>query len=299
MPTEDYFDGITQTIINHLEQGNLIWVKPWASGSFDVPHNAHTKKRFMGLNHIILTCTTLARGFSNNLYLTYKQAQAEGGQVRKGERSTTGIRPIDIKTDFEDAAESKRIVAWRAYGLFNIDQCDGLDHLRTKAEVRITPVEREPRIDAIIEQTKIDIIHHGDRCFYTPAMDLVTMVPPEHFLSIDGVPPASAYYATVFHELIHATGHYRRLDRECADTKAGYAFEELVAEIGAMLILQDVGIDGLDRHGSAYVASWLSALKNDRSYILKAATLAVSASNYILNPPSKKTDTQQPVLNGP
>lgn len=281
----DTIETITARIEARLNEGVAPWVCPWATQGIGVPTNALTGQPYHGLNNLSLTMARLS-GHSTDLWITYKQAEGEGGHVRKGERGYPAIRPMQITPKFNEAAgeeDQKSLLFFKGFTVFNLDQCEGLDHLRP-ADTAAPPVaaQHRPTVDSAIAATGAIIRHGGDQCYYRPSSDEIQMVEAERFTSTDH------YYATVFHELGHWTGAKHRLDRfTTAPPKLQeYAFEELVAELTSAFCCQAQGIDGLDRHQAAYIGSWLKGLQNDRSMIAKAAAHADKATNLILPEPS-------------
>lgn len=278
----DAIETITARIEEHLNNGVVPWVRPWSTDDFGVPTNAVTGAAYRGLNNLSLTIARMF-GHSTDLWLTYKQAEGAGGHVRKGEKGHPAIRPIEITPKFNEAAEGedKKILLFKGFTVFNLDQCEGLDHLRPvdTAGPRV-PAQHNPAIVAAVAATGAVIHHGGDQCYYRPSTDQIQMVEPERFVTIDH------YYATTFHELGHWTGAKHRLDRltEGPRKRPEYAYEELVAELTSAFCCQAMGVDGLDRHQAAYIGSWLQGLQNDRSMIAKAAADADRARKIILPP---------------
>lgn len=282
MKTADLQQHVTDQIVAILESGTSPWVKPWGSdGSSGMPHNHSTKKAYQGVNVLILWAAAAERGFTSSAWLTYKQAQAAGGQVRKGEKGTTitFYKPIQI----EKEGEQKTIPMLKTFTVFNVDQIDGIEvatpeeqpkeftaDQKTEAAVRLFECYRE--------RTGIQFSTGGDRAFYSPSHDTIQMPERSDFTKESG------YAATLLHEAVHSTGHRDRLDRLKDTSKKGYAFEELVAEIGAAFLCCDLGITNeLEQHAS-YIDSWLKALKDDRTLIFKAAAKASKAYELITQP---------------
>lgn len=280
----DAIENITARIEAHLNDGVAPWVCPWSTNGIGVPTNAVTGAAYRGLNNLSLTLARMT-GHTTDLWLTYKQAEAAGGHVRKGEKGHPAIRPIEMVPKFNAAAEGaedpKKILLFKGFTVFNLDQCEALDHLRPEdtAGPRV-PAQHNPAILAAIAGTGAVIHHGGDQCYYRPSTDQIQMVEPERFVTTDH------YYATTFHELGHWTGAKHRLNRfdEGRPKLKEYAYEELVAELTSAFCCQAMGVDGLDRHNAAYIGAWLKGLQNDRSMIAKAAADADRARKIILPP---------------
>jgi len=282
MKTTDLQQHVTDQIVAILEAGTSPWIKPWSSdGASGMPHNHGTGKAYQGINVLILWAAAAERGFTSSAWLTYKQAQAAGGQVRKGEKGTTitFYKPIQI----EKEGEEKTIPMMKTFTVFNTDQIDGLEV--TTPEEQPKEFTADERTDAAVrlfecytERAGIGFSTGGDRAFYSPSHDTIQMPERETFTKESG------YAATLLHEAVHSTGHMARLDRLKDTSKKGYAFEELVAEIGAAFLCCDLGITNeLEQHAS-YIDSWLKALKDDRTLIFKAAAKASKSYELITKP---------------
>lgn len=179
----------------------------------------------------------------------------------------------------DDDGEKEVIPMLKTFTVFNLDQIEGIEKpvvsvsdTRTKHDVEVLW-----HVEEAISKTTITIQHGGVRAFYSPSCDLVTLPEKDRFQS------SSDYYATAWHELVHATGHKSRLDRDLNNGfgSKDYAFEELVAELGAAFCCADLGITGEVQHES-YIASWLEQLSSDKKFIFKAASLASKAHQFLL-----------------
>ena len=216
--------------------------------------------------------------------MTYRQCQALGGQVRKGEKSTIAIfyKSYDKQVEGDDGGEdteTRRVL--KAYAVFNADQCDGLPEMyRPKPVVEAEePEGREARLDGFFVSIEAQLRHHGSEAYYEPSIDRITMPPDGLFDCYDH------YYATLAHELSHWTGHGSRLARDLKNRfgSEAYAAEELVAELSAAILGAERGLPvaHLDSHAS-YIAHWLELLKSDDRAILTAAAKAEEASAFLL-----------------
>lgn len=280
MDRKEIESKVTDSIIAALEQGVAPWRKPWTAGAFDMPTSVATGKAYRGINWLILESKRMEKGYARNLWLTFKQAKAMGGKVRKGEKSTAIVfwRIVKAEKDIDGKREEVKVPLLRYYNVFNVEQVDGLE-----LPPRFTKVDdREPVevLDGL--QTLIDgyvdapEVHHvgGDRAYYTPSLDTITMPKREQFDSAEG------YAETLLHEFVHSTGHESRLNRldggACFGSES-YAQEELVAEIGMAMLAQIAGINVTTEQTASYVQSWLKVLKDDRSLVIKAAQQAQKA----------------------
>ena len=283
----DVYSRITDKIIADLEQGVRPWLKPWnaehAAGKITRPLR-HNGIPYKGINVIMLWAAATAKGYACPIWLTFKQALELGGNVRKGETGELVVYANSItKTETDDKGEEteREIPFLKGYTVFNVEQCDGLPaHFYAKAEApALPPAQRIEAADRFFAATGIDIRHGGNRAFYAEGPDYVQMPPFETFRD------AESYAATLAHEAIHATKHDRRLARDLGRVKLGdegYAREELVAELGSAFLCADLGItpEVRDDH-AAYVASWLAVLKNEKRFIVQAASHAQRAADYL------------------
>jgi antirestriction protein ArdC len=236
MPT-DVYQRITDQIVAELEKGVRPWLKPWnaahADGRSSRPLRANGIP-YRGINVLMLWAAATAQGFNAPLWLTYKQAQELGGQVRKGEKGSLVVYANTIKRTEQDEATGedleREIPFMKGYTVFNAEQVDGLPaHFYAVQEPALEPVERIERAEAFFAATGAVIREGGDRAFYSMAEDRVQMPPFVAFKEPE------AYYATLAHELTHWTKHEKRLARDFGRKRfgdEGYAMEELVALSG-------------------------------------------------------------------
>lgn len=278
---------ITSKIIADLEKGRVPWVQPWGNGGtaspLDLPSNAVTRRRYSGINVLILWAAVIEGGFVSQSWLTFRQAKELGAQVRRGERGTTVVyasRFIPGGKDQPAKVEGggiRGIPFLKRFTLFNADQCDGLpEHL----VVPIVLPARElilPQADRLIEATDVDFRIGSVRAYYDPANDYVRVPPPQAYFDVIN------WHRTAFHELTHATGHSSRLNRDQTGSFGSkkYAHEELIAEIGAAFVCAALGIVPTVRHAD-YIGTWLELLRDDDRAIVRAASAASKAADYIL-----------------
>jgi len=265
------YQRVTDSIVKAMEGGKLPWQSEWATASL-LPTNHTTGRRYQGINVLSLWIAQTTNGFTTNRWMTYKQAQSLGAQVRKGETSTTGIffKPM---TKIDDQGEERQFAMARAFNLFNLDQIDGVEWEQQPTQ------EHEP--DDVANATRIAAalnvpIDAGQPC-YIPSKDTILMPALNTFSSTE------AYMSVLAHECVHATGASHRLDRKIKNKfgNADYAYEELVAELGAAFISAEWGFNyRLEQHAS-YIQSWLKALKDDNKLVFTAAAQAEKAVQYI------------------
>lgn len=277
-------DIITSTIIDRLEAGVRPWVKPWRPGLGGRPLRV-TGEPYRGINCFWLWLVAESAGYSARTWMTYKQAQALGGQVRQGEKSQFAIfyktYTKEVASPVTGAVTDEVRAMLRSYAVFNVDQIEGLpaDYYPSRVAL-VAPGDVLPdRADRFVRALPASVQVCGDRAFYDRVADSITMPPIELFTT-------KAYWAsTLAHEAGHWTGHPDRLDREFGK-KFGddaYAFEELCAEMTAALLGADLGLPTahLDDHAS-YIASWLRVLKRDSRAVMTAAAKAEAAAGYLL-----------------
>jgi len=281
------YDEITDKIIAELEAGHVPWVQPWenaaAKAPVAMPKNAATDRQYGGANVLILWIAAREGRFSGQRWLTYRQALAMGGHVRKGERGTTVVYadrfvPRDEKRRANETGEEAKAVPFlKRFIVFNTDQCDALPTEIATAVPPQRPGMIEPTVEALIKATGIDFRIGGDRAFYAPAEDYVQVPPPAAYFE-----PIN-WHRTALHELGHASGHPSRLNRDLGGSYGTkkYAFEELVAELCAAFCCPSLGIVPTVRHAD-YIGSWLEVLREDNRVILRAASQASKAAGYLL-----------------
>ena len=282
----DVYSRVTDKIIADLERGNLTWLQPWQAGHKAGPISRPLRAGgipYRGVNILMLWAAAMEKGYSCPLWLTYKQAAELGGQVRKGEKGSLVVyanRITKTGTDDTGADVEIEIPFMKGYTVFNAEQIDGLPaHFYATVQPLNNQLERLDAVERFFGNTGATIKHGGSRAFYSPSLDFVQM--PELATFRD----AESYYATRAHEMVHWTRHESRLNRDFGRKRfgdAGYAIEELVAEIGAAFLCADLAItpETRDDH-AAYIASWLKVLKDDKRAIFTAASHAQKAADYL------------------
>jgi len=294
-PARDIAQEITDKLIARLEEGGpLPWRRPWQSSAMAMPLRS-TGEAYKGINHMLLGIETACSGYTTPYWMTFRQAKELGGCVRKGERSTTvvyyGTAPkkgegtestgADAGND-GDGGEGGMYRFLKGYAVFNCDQIDSLpERFHPVAGDIDTGVRADEQLSAFFKRMPFGIDHGHEYAAYLEKTDRIVMPDASRFES------EGAYFATLAHEGIHGTGVRNRLDRDCfaeyhADKEARAA-EELIAEIGSMMLTAHLGIAGehIDNH-AAYIASWLRALKSDKRHIFKAAAAAQLACDWII-----------------
>lgn len=286
--------AVTNRIVEAMKRGQIPWHRPWSNDG--PPASALTGRSYRGVNKVLLEFTAIERGYTSHRWLTYRAAKREGGYVRAGEKGTLVVyyQRYDTPTpgrpsgDIEVGDRCRFYAA--AYYLFNLDQCDGLDHLTTEELVHFDP---DSQAEAILIRSGVPLVHGGDQAFYHPATDTIHLPHRSRFSS------ASGYYCSAFHEVAHATGAPNRLNRlqACQMGDRTYAFEELVAELTAAYLCQECGLAVDVSQTAAYLSSWITLCSDNPRAFVAAAREAQRATDYILADVSGAGD--EPVLHVP
>ena len=278
------YQQVTDRIVAMLETG----VRPWAQG-WNAPAGGGRPLRvdgqgYRGANVINLWAAGIERGFASPFWMTYKAARERGGQVKKGAKSESAfyVGTIDRTETKASGEEVDRTIAFlKAYCVFNADEIEGLpEHFYAKASGH-TPLSegsRMPAADAFIAATGARIVHGGGKCFYRPSADQIHLAEFAAFTCIE------EYYSTALHELVHWSGSEKRLDRLTKSPYGSpeYAFEELVAELGAAYLCADLGVANEPREDHAsYIAGWIKKMNEDNRAIFRAASHAEKAAGFL------------------
>ena len=273
--------SVTTQIIEQLKAGVKPWECAWdrTGGQFAIPCNLNTGDDYHGINIPILWEATARKRYTTNFWLGYGQAKELGGFVKKDEKGTHGIIYKPLVVDDEAEEDSKRlrtIPMLKTFVVFNLDQIAGLDHLRPQV-----PNEGQAFLpivvaDDLLKNSGARIVEGGSRAFYRRSDDQITL--PDRFR----FNVAEDFYATGLHELTHWTGNEHRLDRTWGKRFGddAYAFEELVAEMGSAFLSAKLGLKGEMQHAN-YIGGWLKVLQQDHRALVKAASLAQKAFEYL------------------
>ena len=284
---------ITDQIVESLKSGSIpIWKRPWGiSPNSGFPINLVSKRRYSGVNVLLLRMAAMTHGFKSKFWATYNQWRELGGKVMRrpenvkpghwGQNIVFFTKVTKTETDPITAEEKESsFPLLKSYCVFNVDQVDGpFDHLRAKEEILNTDFVDFAPAEQLIRNMALDIRIGGDHAAYNQSGDFI-VCPHKHRFKEE-----KDYYGTIFHEIVHLTGHSSRLNR-LQHSRFGdqrYAFEELVAELGTSFILSALGIPQSDNNSTAYVANWLDALNRDSRFIFQAASCASKAADYILS----------------
>ena len=290
MPTQnDIRQSITNQIISALESGSVPpWRRPWRLGkNSGGAANVVSKRSYRGLNPILLDLASEKHGFSSKWWATFAQWKAMKGRVMSrpshvppGEWGTQIVfwSPVTKKVENDQGdLEDDKFFVLRLYTVFNVDQVEGLDHLRAGQPDTSQPlvVDYQPAEDAIVA-TGANIRFGGGKAFYSPGGDYIQVPPKTTFESLD------EYYGTAFHELCHWSEP--RLNWSRKEKANTYALGELVAEIGSCYVCRELGVPATDMTNHiAYLGNWLQAMKNDPRFIFMASAQASKSADFLLS----------------
>jgi len=282
------YEIVTGKILDALDRGAAPWQKPWNS-SVARPINAVSGKPYRGINTILLGMC----GEADPRWLTFRQVESLGGRVKKGSHSTLivfwQINENGREVEDGDEQNSRTSATLRYYNVFNVSQCTGLliseggklvDLVAPTAKDDIQPVDAAESI--VANMPNAPMIQHGHKnAAYSPSFDRVTMPHRESFNIVDG------YYGVLYHELIHSTGHVSRLARQGVTDPISfgsqtYAQEELVAEIGSAFLMAEAGIPPNIENSASYLEGWRKSISDDKRLIIRAASQAQKAAEYIV-----------------
>ena len=270
-PSHPSHHRITQHLIALIEAGASLADCPWyRDGVSHRPVNAHTHARYSGINVLTLWAAADEFGYSSGPWATYKQWQTLGAQVQRGERGVPILfyKPIE-RASTVDSEDRDRFMIARTSRVFAAEQVKGYTLPEAPTAPAFAPIER---VESLLRETQARVEHRGDKAFYNRTHDLIVM--PEQARFFD----QESYYAVKLHEFVHWTGVAHRCDRDITS----YAFEELVAELGAAFLCADLDITLTPRDDHAgYLASWLHCLTSDPLALTRAASLASRAAAFI------------------
>ncbi len=282
----DLYQEVTDRILAMLDAGTVPWRNPIRRSQHGdgFPKNLNSQKRYRGVNVFLLAMTAWAEGFESDYWLTYKQAQKLGGQVRKGEKSSMVVFWQQVEKRDRETDEKITMPVLKQYRVFNVVQCEGIqapDDFESKGDPFV-PIEEAERIaQCYFGGPKVNI--RGTKAYYRPSTDTVQIATPKRFESPE------SYYCTLFHEFCHSTGHSSRLNRGLdvnPSTPFGspdYSKEELIAEMGAAFLAANAGISPPTiEQSAAYIDGWREKLRGDKKLVINAAAAGQKAADWIL-----------------
>jgi antirestriction protein ArdC len=280
----DLYQEVTNKILTLLDQGVPPWRQPITTADGPgMPTSFGTKKPYRGINLFLLAITSWAHDYGSNYWLTFNQAKQQGAKVRKGEKGSLVLFWKQHATKDRESGEDVTIPVLRHYVVFNADQVEGLPKAEaTPAEPReFLPIEDASRIVKGYQDPPA-IEQRGNRACYFPASDRVEIADPLRFESTE------SFFATLFHELAHSTGHPKRLARDLgagpsAFGSPDYGKEELVAEMGSAFLCAAAGISPATiEQSAAYLEGWRKSLRADKKLVIAAAGQGQRAADHIL-----------------
>ena len=270
------YQEVTDKIVKELENGAIPWIKPWHSDS-SADINLVTKNEYNGINRFILSFSGHLSGYVTPYWASFKQWNEIGSPVKKGEKGTKICFYTPVVKESINASgdvEKSAYPCIKTYYVFNADQVENFHYKKPAITDKVfNPI---PALEDHVIKTGATVKHGGNSAYFTSQGDFIAMPNKTSFDS------EANYYATLLHELTHWSGAEKRLNRELGNKFGSpkYAFEELVAELGAAFLCQDFKIQGELRHGG-YIESWLRCLKDNPNAIFKAAAMAQKAADYI------------------
>lgn len=273
------YQVITQKVIERLEAGVIPWRRSWAGGGH--PRNLVSQKLYRGINPFILACM----GYAQRDWVTFKQARALGGSVKKGEKACPVVFWNWIEKADKESGKKEKYPCLKYYNVFNVEQCEGIEKEAVNLDInpdkeRVAECEKVVS-DFLARDGKLKIQHGGARACYSPSDDLIQMPEFSHFTSKE------AYHSTLFHEMTHATGAKERLDRFSGDGMQSfgsreYSKEELIAEMGAAFLCGLTGIETATiENQAAYLQGWITVLRGDSKLLVQAGGKAQKAVDLI------------------
>lgn len=264
------YEIVTDRIKKQLESGVVPWRKPWKGMA--LPVSWKTQKPYRGVNLL-----TLEPGE----YITKRQLEEIGGRVKKGEKYHMVYYFKWMQKEDPETGEKETYPIFRFYKVYEVSQCEGVNRKTQLEQYNHDPIQKA---EEIVQKYKDrpEITYHPSRAFYRPSQDIIGMPSMSQFEKPE------EYYSTLFHELVHSTGHPKRLNRKGFMEydffgDENYSKEELVAELGASFLCAFAGIDNNTiTNSAAYIQGWLQALQDDKKLIVHAASAAQKAVDYIM-----------------
>jgi len=305
MASKAYIETVSESIIRQLKERTAPWIKPWEPGTQFKPYNPSTGNEYKGINALWLMTVAENRGYQDTRWMTFKQANSLDARVMKGEKSTSiqywkwseeqTKRDEAGKPVLDENGQAVKVTVALEQpkvffaNVFNAEQLLGLPQ-QASHRPQLSEFERSEQAESLLRDSGATIFYqNGNRAFYRPSTDTITLPEREQFKSPDG------FYATALHELGHWTGHERRLNRDLAHPfgSEGYAKEELRAEIASLMLGEKLEIGHDPSQHVAYIASWIRILENDPREIFRAASDSEKIVQYLTGPELKQTAVQE------
>lgn len=288
---KEYLTTIRDNLVEQLQNNPNKWHNSFINKN--MPTNAVTGKHYNSTNFFNLNWVANSNNFAQNLWASYLDWHKIGAKIIKGETHKAKVLYYGtFKKENEKTNKEDVIPFLKATPVFNIAQVD-LSECKIKFDNsdNVNKVISIQEIDNFVNDTGVEIKHSNDgRCYYAKTTDYIHMTNKENFIKTSYGDETSNYYSVLFHELIHSTGHNQRLDRFKDNDKKfkdnaqqSYAFEELIAECGAIMLCQKFNLEKTIRVDHAlYIKSWIQALKNDVKFLTSSLTRAYKATDYLI-----------------
>lgn len=286
---QDVYAKVTADLIAMMREGVAPWRMPWIRGANDprAPHNPETGNYYRGVNRWNLAAVLWRNGWEDPRFVTYAGAKRLGGNVREGEKAAASVVFAKVvEKRRKDAAPDDapdRFYIHKATAVFHMSQVDGVEWEPLPVPDDFTewdPVDDAAHLaEAYLDSAGVPVTHGGERAYYSPREDRIGM--PYR----DAFPNAEGYYATLFHEVAHSTGHESRLARKFGDAFGAdqYAREELIAEITSAILYVSAGLDSANlENNAAYLRAWAARLEDSPRDLVTAANAAERAADYVL-----------------
>lgn len=295
MAQSNILNNTAMALIKLMETEGMNWTKPWKTTTMNNGQPISIRKReYNGINRWILGMEMALNGYTSPVFATFQKWKEVGAKIKKG---ATSHEVVFFKTLFKTQVDEKgeeeqiKIPLLKTYRVFNADQVEGWKgNWLTEGEEQTQDWNDVELADLIVENSGAEINHvNQDKAFYMPSQDMICMPEKAQFKDDSG------YYGTMFHELVHWTGHSSRLDRKFGTRKGNdnYAKEELVAELGAAMLSAIAKVDAEPRADHAqYLNGWIKGLKDQPKMILTAASKAEKAAQFIID---QSTDNSEKV----
>lgn len=287
--SEKIYDQINNRVIELLEKGVAPWRQPWKTQAIKPATNLISKRAYTGCNFFLLNC----QGYTSPFWATFKQYQSKGATIKKGEKGTPIIfyKPLSIKEKQDNGdLKDKTIPLIRLSYVFNIQQVEGVELKEESKDLKpCNPIESCQELIKKFPLGMPEIRHNEARAYYNFNLDYINLP------KMDLYNESEEYYQTYFHEIIHSTGHEKRLNRSLNKIHCfgdeNYSQEELVAELGASYLAAFAGIDNATIENSAsYLSNWLNVLRKDNKFLFKASAQAQKAVDYLVGKQQEAND---------
>jgi antirestriction protein ArdC len=302
MNTNEIYERITSTIIEMLEEHrNNDFSECWYSLTGEVfARNIVSNHRYNGINQLLLSFIKRRRKYSLNRWLTFKQIEKLNARIVKGSKSAmvvyTSVMYLDEETganitrQVEEMLKKKQSIEHlnikkigylKDYKVFNVCCVEGLPaaYYEQPEIDSLTEIERDEKAENLVLATGVKICHQAqNEAYYKPSEDKIYLPLTKQFVSKD------AYNLILFHETAHATGHPSRLNRPIKNSFGSkeYAFEELIAEMTSAFMMAFLGYESRITDNATYIENWLQVMKDDKKFVISAASQAQAAADYIL-----------------